>query len=360
MPTILEIDTRADTSAASSDLLGLGDDARRMGADLEAAGDSARRATSDLSGLGDGSDELASKSSQATGALGALAGGLEAVGLEQYAAGLEAAAIGTDVMSGAGDALNLIAETAAGRWIVTTAQTVAHTVATGAQTVATGAMAAAQGALNAVMSLNPMAIVVITVLALVAGIILAYKNSETFREIVQRVFEAAKGYVMVYVDAIQGIIDIVQSLPGIAKSAWNLVSGAVGDAAGDALKFITDLYADITGGIEDVKTTVAAGFSAAFAPISTAIGWVQDLIDKIAAIDFPDLPFGLGSRTAIPTGVRPEEGDGGAGSGGGDFLAITLTAAPTDKDAATRALVEGLREYFERQGLKLSLTETGA
>lgn len=361
MATILEIDTRADVSAASSDLLGLGDDARRMGADLESAGDSARRATTDLSGLGEGSDNLASKSSQATGALGALAGGLEAVGLEEYAGALQGASIATDVMSGAGDALNLVAETAAGKWIVTTAQTVAHTVATGAQAAATATMTTAQGALNAVMAINPVALVVIAVVALVAAIILAYKNSETFREIVQKVFDAASGYVGFYVDRIQDVIDIVESLPAFAKAAWGQVSGFVQDSANDAIGFVTDLYDDVTGGIEDVKNTVSAGFSAAFAPIQTAIGWVQDLIDKISDIDFPDfpdLPFGLG-RTA--TGTRPNPGGGDAPADPfANWVGITLTAAPQDKDESMRNLIEGLREYFARHGQVLNITEAPA
>ncbi|MFC9620266.1 phage tail tape measure protein [Streptomyces sp. NPDC056930] len=54
----------------------------------------------------------------------------------------------------------------------------------------TNAWAVAQGILNAVMALNPFVLVAIALAALVAGIIVAYKKSETFRTVVQAAFKA--------------------------------------------------------------------------------------------------------------------------------------------------------------------------
>lgn len=359
MATILEIETRADVAAASADLLDLGADARAMGADLTAAGDDARTFGTDLSGVADGSDALASKSSQATGALGALAGGLEAVGLERYAAGLEAAAIGTDVMSGAGDALNLIAETSAGKWLVNTARTVAHTVATGAQTVATGAMTAAQGALNIVMAANPILLVVIAVTALVAGLILAYRHSETFRNIVDGAFTKAKEVVAAAAEQVSDFIEWMKDLPGKARDAWEAVTKAVGNAIDDAVGFVQDLIdkLDSFGLLGDV---IAGYFEVMFFPIKTAIGWVQDLIDKIKSIDFPDIDIPFLPRNAIAAGGKPTAGTGDAGAGGSNVVAVNLTVAPQDKDKAVADLVDSMREYFARRGQTLTLTEAPA
>lgn len=50
--------------------------------------------------------------------------------------------------------------------------------------------AAGQWLLNAALSANPIGIVIVIIAALVAGIILAYKHSETFRRIVSGAFEA--------------------------------------------------------------------------------------------------------------------------------------------------------------------------
>jgi len=52
------------------------------------------------------------------------------------------------------------------------------------------AYTAVQAALNVVLSLNPIGLVIIAVAALVAGIIIAYKKSETFRNIVKGAFDA--------------------------------------------------------------------------------------------------------------------------------------------------------------------------
>jgi hypothetical protein len=59
--------------------------------------------------------------------------------------------------------------------------------------VATKVWTAAQWLLNAALDANPIAIVIIALAALVAGIIIAYQHSETFRKIVKEAFDAVKG-----------------------------------------------------------------------------------------------------------------------------------------------------------------------
>lgn len=65
----------------------------------------------------------------------------------------------------------------------------ASTIATAAQTVATNAAAAAQGLLNAVMSANPIALIVVLIAGLVAAIIGLWSNSEAFRNFVTSAFQ---------------------------------------------------------------------------------------------------------------------------------------------------------------------------
>lgn len=97
----------------------------------------------------------------------------------------------------------------------------AHRVALIAGAAASGAMSIATGALNAVMSANPIALVVLAIAALIAGIVLAYKNSETFRNIVQAAWEGIK----VAAEAAWNFLkDVVW--PGL-KAAFS----AIGDAA---------------------------------------------------------------------------------------------------------------------------------
>ena len=73
-----------------------------------------------------------------------------------------------------------------------TAATVVGTAATTGSTLATKAAAAGQWLLNAALSANPIGLVVIALLALVAGLVYAYKHSETFRRVVKAGLEVVK------------------------------------------------------------------------------------------------------------------------------------------------------------------------
>jgi phage-related protein len=67
---------------------------------------------------------------------------------------------------------------------------VASRAATLAASAASKVAAAAQVVLNAALDANPIGLVVIAIAALVAGFVIAYKNSATFRTIVQGALKA--------------------------------------------------------------------------------------------------------------------------------------------------------------------------
>lgn len=69
-------------------------------------------------------------------------------------------------------------------WLMIGAMNAAR-IAIAIGTAVTGGFAAVMGTLNAIMALNPFVLVAIALAALVAGIVIAYKRSETFRAIVQ-------------------------------------------------------------------------------------------------------------------------------------------------------------------------------
>ena len=64
-----------------------------------------------------------------------------------------------------------------------------------AMVAATKAWAAQQAILNLVMNMNPIGLIITAVVALVAAIIIAYRNSETFRNIVQAAWNGIKAVV---------------------------------------------------------------------------------------------------------------------------------------------------------------------
>ncbi|MFI2187996.1 phage tail tape measure protein [Streptomyces sioyaensis] len=91
-------------------------------------------------------------------------------------------------------------------------------------TAITNGFAGAQALLNAVMSLNPIALVVIAIAALVAAIVVAYNKSETFRSIVQGAFNGVK---------------VAISAVGAAASwLWNTVLSPVFSFIGNAARIL--------------------------------------------------------------------------------------------------------------------------
>mgnify|MGYP000987965642 CR=1 FL=1 len=131
----------------------------------------------------------------------------------------------------------------------------------------TKAWAVVQGILNVVMSANPIALVVIAIAALVAGIIYAYNNCETFRKVVDTAFTAiaqagtwlwnnalkpvvqaiVRGFAWV-VDGIAGMLDALGDIPGFgwAKDAANGLRGMAKSArdAADAMDGIPEPEVD--------------------------------------------------------------------------------------------------------------------
>jgi hypothetical protein len=98
------------------------------------------------------------------------------------------------------------------------------------------AYAATQAALNIVMAANPIGLVVLAIAALVAGFVIAYKNSETFRNIVQGVFKAVGGAAIkmadVFLAALQGIAHAAGKLPGPLGAPFRAAEDAIKSARG--------------------------------------------------------------------------------------------------------------------------------
>lgn len=146
--------------------------------------------------------------------------------------------------------------------------------AVGVVMAAVRAYTAVQAALNVVMSANPIGIVVVAIAGLVTGLVIAYKKSETFRNIVNGAFDAVKAGGKILWDNLKSAFD------GI-KGAFK----AVGDAASfmwekvlrPTFKFIADVWLTVVGVIVD-------GAAKAF-------GWVPGVGPKLkkAADEFDKL-----------------------------------------------------------------------
>lgn len=153
-------------------------------------------------------------------------------------------------------------------WTVSTARMVAQLAiqrgAMLAARAATLAMAAGQAILNAVMTANPIGIVIVAISALVAGLVLAYNKSETFRNAVQTAARASKAAFDVVVNVIRAVIAAIGNMISRVGGVGGAFRGAMNIAAA-AVRILT-------------------------APIHGLISLLQSVIGWISRIRFPSPP----------------------------------------------------------------------
>ena len=187
-------------------------------------------------------------------------------------------------------AASIVASTVS--FVVHTAAIVAMGVASLVANVATKAWATGQWLLNVAMSMNPIGLVIIAIVALVAAFVIAYKKSETFRKIVIGAWNAIKhatsavfdwivaffkkwgarilivlgGPIAVVValivkhwdkikagavKAFNAVVDFARGIPGKIKSAVGNLGKLLYSAGGDILRGIWNGMQSIAGWLKD-------------------------------------------------------------------------------------------------------------
>ena len=198
--------------------------------------------------------------------------------------------------------------------LVMTLVAVLGTLAIGIKVITT-----AQKILNIVMAANPIGLIIIAVVALVAAFIVLWNNCEGFRnfwiglwENIKTVFmvvvEAIKTAVMFYINFYKAIWEGLKiaftAVAGFFKGLWDGMKENVSSAIG-GIKFILNtfktFFTNIWGGIKTVFVNVWNGFVAiAKAPINAILGMFNGLIKGInfiigginkIKIDIPDWDF---------------------------------------------------------------------
>lgn len=184
---------------------------------------------------------------------------------------------------------------------------VASTAKTIAQTVAVKAALIAQTAFNAVMSANPIALVVLAIAGLVAAFVVAYNKSEKFRAIVQKAFEVIKNVagtvltaignffkkaweeiqsvwnaVKPYFEQIWNVIKeifstVVSVLGGFFKAAWAVIKG-VWSIAG---QYFTMIWNNIKAVFVPVVQVISSFFKNAWEAIKAVWNVVSGYFEMI-------------------------------------------------------------------------------
>jgi phage-related protein len=346
-PAVLAITVTGDTSDASKSLADLDDDLGKVGA----AADKADRKIADVGGssdeLADRMGNTASASAQVAGGLGDLGGALSQLPGPLGGLGSAMEVVGPSIMglTGAAD----LAEVATGKLNLTTikqtASTIAQKVASTAAAAASKVWAATQWLLNAAMEANPIMLVVLAIAALVAAIVIAYRKSETFRNIVKAVFgalasaartvgtvlvwlytnvvkpvfAAIAAYIGVYVGLIRavfrGLVTAVGGIGAAFRGVWTVVHtvfksikefvagvpGYIAGLAGRMLRAGSDLIGGLFDGIRSALGA-AGGFvgDVAKAIVNGIVGAINTVLDLPWVIKLhipgpgplPDLNFG--------------------------------------------------------------------
>jgi phage-related protein len=385
-------------------------------ADAASAG---AKAESSLAGVGDKADAVGSATSQAAGGLGDLGGALALMPgpLGAVGGGMEALAPAVMGVTGAADLLNLA--------------TTKFPALAKAQAVATNVVAGAQRALNAVMAGNPIALVVLAIVALIAIFAVLYQKNEGFRELVNKVFGALKDRVSEAVEKVgafagtvkdklsnagarfsdlrdaagnaigsynagsggvlgkvYNIVEAVTSLPGTIRTKAAGVFGPVKDAADGAIGSYSDDGGGVLGKLHKIVSTITGlggtittkaanmwdGLGSSFkGVINRMIGWWNNLS---FSIDIPDKIPGLPDSFSITTPNIPYLAEGGLitsatlavvgeagpevvipldrlrefGGGGGTYVRIDVTVAPTASPEETGRQVQRALDAYYRVG----------
>lgn len=114
-----------------------------------------------------------------------------------------------------------------------------------------------QWALNAAMAANPVGLVVLAIVALVAALVIAYKKSETFRDIVNAAFGAVKDVALAVFGAITGAISATW---GWIENHWPLLLAILTGPIGLAALAIAKNWDSIKAGVKAVKDFIIARF----------------------------------------------------------------------------------------------------
>lgn len=209
---------------------------------------------------------------------------------------------------------------------------------------------AAQAALNVVLAANPIGLIVIGIAALVAAFVIAYKKSETFRDIVNGAFNAVatvvrtviRGWVLefeIIKGAIEAVVGFVAALPGrISRAATGMWDG-IKDAFRAAINWIIRAWNSLDFKLPSVDTHIPG-------------------IGKIGGFTLgtPDIPLlASGGIITQPTlamlGERGREAviPLGRGGIGGNTYNITVNGGSDGREMGAQ-IVDAIKRYERRNG----------
>ena len=220
----------------------------------------------------------------------AIASGLQGVAKAAQAVGGAASGISKTVefineMGGLGATLKHVASNLN---IVKAAQAAWNAITTAATAV--------QGAFNAVMSANPIALVVIAITALVTALVLFFTKTELGRQMwssfiswLQQAWQAVStffiglwdGIVQVFQDAVQSVQSAWSSVTSFFTNLWNGIVSGVQSAWNGVTGFFAGLWNGISTGVQTAWNAIAGIFTSVSQMIQNAMATAWTIIGAV-------------------------------------------------------------------------------
>ncbi|MCD5419787.1 hypothetical protein LRS71_09495 [Rhodococcus pyridinivorans] len=148
----------------------------------------------------------------------------------------------------------------AGQWVIATAQMVAYNVAGTALSTATKIWTGVQWALNAALNANPIGLIIAAVVALVAAVVLAYQNSETFRNIVQAAWEGIQTAVSAAWEVLKAIFTAIWDFVGnILVGTFNTLVSVVSTVFNTIGAIVSAVWTNVISPIFNFWHTMITG-----------------------------------------------------------------------------------------------------
>ena len=247
------------------------------------------------------------------------------------------------------------------------------------------AVTAVQWLLNAALLANPIGLIVLAVAALVAGFILLWTQSETFRNVVIGVFERVRAVVSGVVDFLVGLfgtladileepftalLGVVRSVFGLVKSvvdlAFRFITGIVrafvkvlGPIIEPILKLLTGpfekakkIIGDVFGALERIVRDVIGNITGFLKSITDKIDAVAGAIDNVNPFTAP--PPGSAGYARAVAGPWGRGARSAASSGGAITVNVQTTGDTLEAEAAVvRAIRRAQRLNAGRVGHSL-------
>lgn len=201
----------------------------------------------------------------------------------------------------------------------------------------TAAWVAVQWALNAALVANPIGAVIVAVVALAAAIVIAYKKSETFRNVVSAAIDFVKRH---------------WDLLLLAFGPFGLLIGQIIKHFGDLRRIAVDAINAIIGPIETLVSWLRAAYN-----------WVVNLSSKLGSLHVPDITPGFdvpgvpgfqhGGVVPGPLGaprlIMAHGGETVTPRGGGTTIVLNANVVG-GREAVVQWIRDGLYEWERRNG----------